>query len=104
MMKKVDRIVVLWTANTEMYSPVLETIEELEEKIKSNKVLPASVMYAYSAIMEHAILLNGSPQNTLHPAIVKLATKEKTFIAGNDFKIGKTRFKTMMGDFLLTMD
>jgi myo-inositol-1-phosphate synthase len=102
MKTKVDKVVVLWTANTEMYSEQIDTIEGLEKKIKDNSELPSSVLYAYASIMEHVIFLNGSPQNTLHPAIVQLAEREKTFLSGNDFKTGQTRFKTMMGDFLIS--
>lgn len=38
--------------------------------IKENKSLPASVLYAYASLQTNAVFLNGSPQNTLHPAIL----------------------------------
>jgi len=41
--------------------------------IDTNEQLPASVLYAYATIKEKTIFLNGSPQNTLHPAIIALA-------------------------------
>lgn len=47
------------------------------------------------------LYLNGSPQNTFHPAIVEYAAKKGAFIAGSDFKSGQTRFKTIMSDFLI---
>jgi myo-inositol-1-phosphate synthase len=37
--------------------------------------MQASVLYAYAAIMENVTFLNGSPQNTLHPAIIELARR-----------------------------
>ena len=54
-----------------------------------------------AAIQEKAIFINGSPQNTLHPAIITMATKAGTFFAGSDFKTGQTKYKTVMGDFLV---
>ena len=97
-----DKIVVLWTANTEKYyCKNIETEEELMKLIDGNASLPASVLYAMAAIQEKAIFINGSPQNTLHPAIITMATKAGTFFAGSDFKTGQTKYKTVMGDFLV---
>lgn len=97
-----DKVIVLWTANTEMYLlPELETIEEVEKAITDNKPLPSSVLYCVAAIKEKVLYLNGSPQNTFHPGIMKMAEKEGGLLAGNDFKSGQTRFKTAMGDFLI---
>jgi len=59
------------------------------------------VIYCIACIQEGITYLNGSPQNTFHPAIVELARKHKALIAGSDFKSGQTRFKTVMSDFLI---
>lgn len=100
--QKVDKVIVLWTANTEMFLlPVIETIDELERRIDENDNLPSSVLYCYAAIKEQVLYLNGSPQNTFHPAILELAEKEGGLLGGNDFKSGQTRYKTMMSDFLI---
>jgi len=97
-----DKIVILWTANTEKYyKKNIETIDELNQLIDENGSLPASVLYAVAALQEKVIFLNGSPQNTLHPAIIKLAEKEGLPVAGSDFKSGQTKYKTAMGDFLV---
>lgn len=97
-----DKVIVLWTANTEMFLlPELETIEDLDKAIKDNHSLPASVLYCVAAIKEQVLYLNGSPQNTFHPGVVKLAEKEGGLLAGSDFKSGQTRFKTAMSDFLI---
>jgi myo-inositol-1-phosphate synthase len=97
-----DRVIILWTANTEMYLlPELETIDELNKAVSENKSLPASVLYCIAAIKEKVLYLNGSPQNTFHPAILTLAEQEGGLLAGNDFKSGQTRFKTAMSDFLI---
>lgn len=69
--------------------------------MQRNIPLPSSVLYCYAAIQEQVIYLNGSPQNTFHPGIVKLAQKKGAYIAGADFKSGQTRFKTMMSDFII---
>lgn len=97
-----DKVIILWTANTEMmYYPEIEAIDDLEKCISENRSLPSSVLYCYAAIKEQVLYLNGSPQNTFHPAILALAEKEGSLLAGNDFKSGQTRFKTAMSDFLI---
>ena len=97
-----EKVIVLWTANTEMFLlPEIQTIDELERAISENVALPASVLYCVAAIKEQVLYLNGSPQNTFHPAIIELAEKEGGLLAGNDFKSGQTRFKTVMSDFLI---
>lgn len=97
-----DKILVLWTANTEkFYEKNIETIEELDKLIETNSPLPPSVIYGIASLQENAIFLNGSPQNTVHPALIKLAAKLGGHIAGADFKSGQTKYKTSMGDFLI---
>ena len=97
-----DKVIVLWTANTEKYYVKdIETIEELDHLIDANTSLPASVLYAVATLLENTVFLNGSPQNTLHPAIIKLAARQGVPVAGSDFKSGQTKYKTAMGDFLV---
>jgi len=97
-----DKVIVLWTANTEMFLlPEINTIDDLETRIKNNVPLPASVLYCVASILESVTYLNGSPQNTFHPAVVEMAAKHGALIAGSDFKSGQTRFKTVMSDFLI---
>ena len=97
-----DKVIMLWTANTEMFLlPEINAVDDLEDRIKNNTPLPSSVLYCIAAIKEGIIYLNGSPQNTFHPAIVELAKKHNTYLGGNDFKSGQTRFKTIMSDFLI---
>lgn len=99
---KTDKVIVLWTANTEMFLlPEIADIEDLEKRISENHSLPASVLYCYAAIKEQVLYLNGSPQNTFHPGMLDLAEKEGGLLAGNDFKSGQTRYKTIMSDFLI---
>jgi myo-inositol-1-phosphate synthase len=89
MKSKCDSVVLLWTANTEMYLlPDIATMNDLHRMISKNEALPASVLYCIAAIEEQVLYLNGSPQNTFHPAIVEYAREKKSFIAGSDFKSG----------------
>lgn len=102
MKAKTDKVIVLWTANTEMFLlPEINTIDDLDQRIANNDKLPASVLYCIATIQEQCIYLNGSPQNTFHPAVVEYARKNGGLIAGSDFKSGQTRFKTIMSDFLI---
>lgn len=59
--KRVDKVVVLWTANTEMYSAVIDNIDDLHDRIARNVTLPASIIFAVAAIEEGILYLNGSP-------------------------------------------
>lgn len=74
MKARTDKVVVLWTANTEMFLlPEINTIDDLETRIANNTPLPASVLYCIACIEEQVLYLNGSPQNTFHPAVVEYA-------------------------------
>lgn len=96
------KVIVLWTANTEMFLlPEINTIDDLLTRIEVNQPLPASVLYCVACIEEQVLYLNGSPQNTFHPAVVEYARQQGSLIAGSDFKSGQTRFKTIMSDFLI---
>ena len=102
MKQKCDKVIVLWTANTEQYLlPEISSLEDLSQKIERNSQLPASVLYCIAAIEEQVLYLNGSPQNTFHPGVVKYAEEKGGLIAGSDFKSGQTRFKTIMSDFII---
>lgn len=105
--KKLDTVIVLWTANTERYSAVTpgihDTADGLIAAIKRNESeLAPSVLYAVAAILEKCTYINGSPQNTFVPGLVELAEREGTFIAGDDFKSGQTKFKSVLVDFLVS--
>jgi len=102
MKNRTEKVVLLWSANTEAFLlPEIQTIEDLHQKIDNDADLPASVLYCVAAIEEKILYLNGSPQNTFHPGVVAYAKEQKAFIAGNDFKSGQTRFKTIMSDFII---
>ncbi len=102
MKARTDKVVLLWTANTEMFLlPTINAVDDLQSRIENNQPLPASVLYCVAAIEEKVLYLNGSPQNTFHPAIIEYARLNDSLLAGSDFKSGQTRFKTIMSDFLI---
>jgi myo-inositol-1-phosphate synthase len=102
MKEKTEKVVLLWTANTEMfYLPEIATVEDLRAAISQNIRLPSSILYCMAAIEEQILYLNGSPQNTFHPGVIEYARLNGGLLAGSDFKSGQTRFKTIMSDFII---
>ncbi len=103
---ELDKIVVLWTANTERYASIEEgmndTMENLLKSVESNEdeIAPSS-LYAIAAIEEGVPFINGSPQNTFVPGLVEMAISRGVLIAGDDFKSGQTKMKSVVVDFLV---
>lgn len=101
-----DRIIVLWTANTERYAEVIEgvntTKDTLLESIKNDhsEVSPSTI-FAVASILEGAPYINGSPQNTFVPGVIELAENLNVYIGGDDFKSGQTKFKSVMAQYLV---
>jgi myo-inositol-1-phosphate synthase len=52
--------------------------------------------------LEGSTFINGSPQNTFVPGVLELARQHKVFIAGDDFKSGQTKMKSVLVDFLVS--
>lgn len=62
MKAKVDKVIILWTANTEMFLlPEIKDINDLKDRISRDTALPSSVLYCIAAIEEGLLYLNGSP-------------------------------------------
>ncbi len=100
--KTVDKVIVLWTANTEcFYEKDLKTADEVEELIANNTPIAGSMLYAVACAKEGVTFLNGSPQNTVSEGMIELFGKNKSFIGGADFKTGQTKFKSIMLDFFM---
>lgn len=101
-----DKVIVMWTANTERYADVLpgvhDTADNLLKAIESGhaEVSPSTV-FAVACILENAPFINGSPQNTFVPGAIQLAEKHNAFIGGDDFKSGQTKMKSALVDFLI---
>ena len=74
MKQRCNKVILLWTANTEMFLlPQINALDDLMSRIENNEKLPSSVLYCVAAIEEKCLYLNGSPQNTFHPAVVEYA-------------------------------
>lgn len=102
-----DKVIVLWTANTERFTDVKTglniTADDMLSAIKNNEeeVSPSNI-FAVASILEGCPYINGSPQNTLCPGIVELAEKLGVFVGGDDFKSGQTKMKSVLVDFLIS--
>lgn len=102
-----DKVIVLWTANTERFASIEEgvndTAEHLLESIKRDEAeISASTLYAVASILEGCTYINGSPQNTFVPGVIDLARQNKVFVGGDDFKSGQTKMKSVLVDFLVS--
>jgi myo-inositol-1-phosphate synthase len=101
-----DKVVVLWSANTERFSDIVAgintTADELLASIdRGEDEVSPSTLFAVASILEGCTYINGSPQNTFVPGCMELALKHKTFIGGDDFKTGQTKVKSVLTDFLV---
>jgi len=102
-----DKVVILWTANTERFADVVpgvnDTADNLLKAINDGHAeIAPSTIFAVAAILEHTTYINGSPQNTFVPGVVELALKHDVLIAGDDFKSGQTKMKSVLVDFLVS--
>lgn len=105
-----DKVIVLWTANTERFTELRPGVHDsaanllrhLEADSPDCAEISPSSLYALAAILAGCAYINGSPQNTFVPALVELAEARGVFIAGDDFKSGQTKFKSVLVDFLVS--
>jgi len=102
-----DKVIVLWTANTERFAAIEEGINDTAENLlnsikRSEPEVSASTCFAMASILEGATFINGSPQNTFVPGVIELAKSRNVFIAGDDFKSGQTKMKSVLVDFLVS--
>eukprot|EP01013_Petalomonas_cantuscygni_P001726 TRINITY_DN11752_c0_g1_i1.p1 TRINITY_DN11752_c0_g1~~TRINITY_DN11752_c0_g1_i1.p1 ORF type:complete len:598 (-),score=159.13 TRINITY_DN11752_c0_g1_i1:313-1998(-) len=101
-----DTVVVLWTANTERFCEITAGIHDSDANVLAaidagHKEISPSTLFAVASIQEGCTFINGSPQNTLVPGVLQLAAKRGVFVAGDDFKSGQTKFKSVLTDFLI---
>lgn len=110
---RIDNVIVLYSGSTERMvreqEDVHDTWENLQVYIHEQRddlahepAVSPSMMYACAALLCKCHFLNGAPQNTLVPAIVELAKRQKCYIGGSDFKSGQTKIKSALVDFYLT--
>jgi len=101
-----DKVLVLWSANTERFCDVREglndTADNLLASIKADEPeVSPSTLFAIASVLEGCPYINGSPQNTLVPGVIELALHHDVPVAGDDFKTGQTKFKSVMVDWLI---
>ncbi|XP_063957344.1 inositol-3-phosphate synthase 1-A-like [Lytechinus pictus] len=104
--QKVDKVIVLWTANTERFCDVGEglnvTEHALMRSIETNAAeVSPSTLFAVASILEGVAYINGSPQNTFVPGVIEMAERRGVMIGGDDFKSGQTKIKSVLVDFLV---
>jgi len=99
--RALDRLVMIWCGSTEVFmveSPAHATVASFERALESNDpAIPSSMVYAYAAIREGIPYANAAPNLTADiPALVELAARTKTPLAGKDLKTGQTLIKTIV--------
>mmetsp|Transcript_28872 Transcript_28872/g.48553 ORF Transcript_28872/g.48553 Transcript_28872/m.48553 type:complete len:517 (+) Transcript_28872:22-1572(+) len=102
----VDKVIVMWTANSERYTTVQVGINDSGKNLlaaiaRGEKEVSPSTMYAVASILEGCAYINGSPQNAFVPGAIELATQHGVLIAGDDFKSGQTKMKSVLVDYLV---
>lgn len=104
---KVDKVIVLWTANTERYCDVLDGVHDTAANLlaaieNDHPEVSPSTIFAVASVLEGCTYINGSPQNTFVPGLQELARQRQVFLAGDDFKSGQTKLKSVLVDFLVS--
>ncbi|KAI9596907.1 hypothetical protein BDF19DRAFT_491234 [Syncephalis fuscata] len=103
---ELDRVIVIWTANTERFASILPGVNDTADNLLSaveaghEEIAPSSI-FALASILEGVPFINGSPQNTFVPGVIELAEKHRVYIGGDDFKSGQTKVKSVLVDFLV---
>lgn len=103
-----DRIVVLWSASTEVYIPMSEEHKSLaafEKAMKEDRteVISPSMCYAYAAVSLGYPYIMGAPCLCVDiPAMWELSAKTGAPICGKDYKTGQTLLKTVLAPMFKT--
>ena len=98
---KLDRLVMVWCASTEVFmkpEAVHQDLGSFEKAMKANHpAIAPSMLYAYAAISEGVPFANGAPNLTVDiPALEDFAKEKQVPIGGKDFKTGQTLMKTVL--------
>jgi len=102
----IESLVILWTANTERYSQLIEGLNDTAANLmaaianNADEVSPSTI-YAVASVLEGIPFINGSPQNTFVPGLIEMAIEKNVLIGGDDFKSGQTKMKSVLVDFLV---
>src|ERR1700676_2680908 len=96
-----DLMVMVWCGSTEVFmteTAAHATVESFECALERNDPsIASSMVYAYAAIREGIPYANAAPNLTTDiPALVDLAARTKSPLAGKDLKTGQTLIKTII--------
>jgi len=98
---KLDDVIVLWSGSTECCTKNYDNIDDLFVDVyNDSEYISPSIIFAIASITSECIFINTSPQNTISPAIIKLAKQYNTFVGGSDLKSGQTKLKSVLVDYL----
>ena len=100
----VDTVLIMWSASTERFNKgTWADRHELDKAMHADDPeISPSIIFALAAAETGCIFINGSPQNTLGPAVIDHAKYHGTFVGGNDFKTGQTKIKSVLVDWLVS--
>jgi myo-inositol-1-phosphate synthase len=82
---ELEKVIVLWTANTERFADLIKGVNDTSENLlrsiseNQSEISPSS-MFAVAAILENCPFINGSPQNTFVPGVIELAMQRDVYI------------------------
>jgi len=98
---KLERVVMIWCASTEIYiepNAAHADLESFEKAIDANDpTIAPSMLYAYAALQEGVPFANGAPNLAVDTdALATYARTHKVPISGKDFKTGQTLMKTVL--------
>ena len=98
---KLDRLVLVWCGSTEIFlteSAAHQSLAAFEKGLENNDPsIPSSMIYAYAAIHEGLPYANAAPNLSADvPALLELAQKTGSPVAGKDLKTGQTLIKTII--------
>jgi myo-inositol-1-phosphate synthase len=96
-----DRMVMIWCGSTEVFmkeTAAHGSVASFEKALEQNDdAIPSSMIYAYAALSEGLPFANAAPNLTADiPAMLELATRNRSPLAGNDMKTGQTLIKTII--------
>ena len=96
-----DRMVLIWCGSTEVFmteSPAHQSLAAFEKGLEANDPsIPSSMIYAYAAIREGLPYTNAAPNLSADvPALLELAQRTGSPLAGKDLKTGQTLLKTII--------
>jgi len=102
-----EKVLILWTANTERFCEVIPGVHDTQANLfqairDGHSEVSPSTVFAVATILEGCSYINGSPQNTLVPAVQQMAAEKGVFVGGDDFKSGQTKIKSVLVDFLVS--